>query len=56
MWCDFPNISWHNTDECHSKQEFLADPNENEIEFGFDFNSNQGKGKRIINAKHVLPS
>ena len=49
-WCDFHKIPWHNTDECRSKQPFVAELKETNPIPNLDSNSKNNKRKQIIDA------
>jgi hypothetical protein len=50
-WCEYHNISWNNTEECHSNKSLVAELKDSKSEVDSDFESNKESGKRIINAE-----
>jgi hypothetical protein len=50
-WCEYHKISWHNTEECRSKQSLKAELKASKSEEDSDSKSNPERGKKIINAE-----
>jgi hypothetical protein len=50
-WCEFHNIPWHNTDECHSIQSLVAELKDKESNPDLDPDSENNKRRQIIDAE-----
>jgi hypothetical protein len=46
-WCEYHKIPWHNTEEFHSKQSFVAEMNDFESEVDSDSESNPEGGNEL---------
>jgi hypothetical protein len=50
-WCEYHEIPWHNTEECHSKQSLVAEMKSSTSEEDSDSESNPESGKWIIDVE-----
>jgi hypothetical protein len=53
-WCEFHNIPWQNTDECHSIQSLVAKLKYKESNPNLESNSKNNKRRQIIDAEHIV--
>jgi hypothetical protein len=52
-WCDLHKISWHNTNECRSKQSLVVELKEKESNPNLDFDLENNQRKQIINVEPI---
>jgi hypothetical protein len=52
-WCDFHKITWHNTDECHSKQSLVAKVKDKKLKPDLEFDPENIENRQIINANPI---
>jgi hypothetical protein len=53
-WCEFHNIPWHNTDECHSMQSLVVELKDKDSNPDLDPDSENNKRRQIIDAEPIV--